>query len=66
MLMKYACSVPNEVAYPLFKQNLVACWNSQDPMARVAGLKVIGFVSDNDAISDPIKDDVDELTDLLV
>ena len=35
-------------------------------MARRASLKVLGFVSESDALLDCIKDDIDELTDLLV
>ncbi len=35
-------------------------------MARKAALKILGFVSQSDALLDPIKDDVDELADFLV
>jgi DNA-binding protein YbaB len=35
-------------------------------MARKAALKILGFVSQSDALLDCIKDDVDELADLVV
>jgi len=67
LLLKFACEVPNPVAWPLFKANIVSAWSEPaNPLARKASLKVLGFVSEGDALLDCIKDDIDELTDLLV
>jgi hypothetical protein len=66
MLLSCATEVPNTVSWPLFKANVVACWESGSVNARKAALKILGFVSESDALLDPIKDDVDELSDLLV
>jgi DNA-binding protein YbaB len=66
MLLSCATEVPNTVSWPLFKANTVECWQSTDISARKAALKILGFVSESDALLDPIKDDVDELSDLLV
>jgi len=67
LLLKFACEVPNPVAWPLFKANIVSAWSEPaNPLARKASLKVLGFVSESDALLDCIKDDIDELTDLLV
>lgn len=66
LLYKYASEVPNPVAWPLFKANIKSAWDSANPLARRACLKVLGFVSESDALLDCIKDDIDELTELLV
>ena len=66
LLFKYAEECPNDFVYPLFKENLVQCWQHASPQIRMAGLKILGFVSDPDCLLDPIKDDIDELTDVLV
>ena len=67
MLYNYASEMPNEIAYPLFKSAIVElCANQQDPLKRKAGLKILGQVCDGDALADPIKDDVDLFTEILV
>jgi len=67
MLYSYAAEIPNEIAYGLFKAAIVNLINSQDnPLKRKAGLRILGTVSDSDALLDPIKDDVELYTDLFV
>ena len=67
MLWSYASEIPNELAYGLYKAAMVNLINSQDdPLKRKAGLRILGTVCDSDALLDPIKEDVDLYTDLLV
>lgn len=67
MLYGYAAQIPNEIAYPLFKAAIVnLCQNQQDALKRKAGLKILGEVCNSDALLDPIKDDVDMYTDLIL
>ena len=67
MLFQYAAEIPNELAYPLFKEAIIALCSSQDnPLKRKGGLRMLGTVSDSDALLDPIKEDVDLYTDLIV
>jgi hypothetical protein len=39
------------------------CQHTDDPLVRKAGLKIMGFVCESDALLDPIKDDIEEYTD---
>jgi len=66
MLYNYASEIPNPTIYPIFKNFILFYCKSEDPLYRKAGLKVLGHVCDSDALLDNIKDDIDELTDLLV
>ena len=67
MLYSFASALPNEFAYRLFKPAIVNLCQSQDePLKRKAGLKILGQICDSDALLDPIKDEIDLYTDLLV
>lgn len=67
MLYNYACEVPNSLVYPIFKGNvLLFVAHQDDPLVRKAGLKILGHVSDSESLLDCVKDDIDELTDILV
>lgn len=67
MLYNYAATIPNEVAYPLFKTAIFKlCQSTDDPLKRKAGLKILGQICDSDALLDPIKDEVEMYTDMLV
>ena len=67
MLYNYASTIPNEVAYPIFKQAVMKLCSSQDdPFKRKAGLKILGHLCDSDALLDPIKDEVEMYTDMIV
>mmetsp|Transcript_39272 Transcript_39272/g.51389 ORF Transcript_39272/g.51389 Transcript_39272/m.51389 type:complete len:237 (-) Transcript_39272:402-1112(-) len=67
MLYNYASEIPNEVAYALFKPAITNLCSAQDsPLKRKAGLKILGTVCDSDALLDPIKDDVELFTDILI
>ena len=67
MLYLYAAKLPNEVAYGLFKPAIVnLCASQDDPLKRKAGLKIMGQVCDSDALLDPIKEEVELFTDILV
>ena len=67
LLYSYASALPNEVAYELFKTAIVNLCQSQDePLKRKAGLKILGHICDSDALLDPIKEDVEIYTDVLV
>ena len=67
MLFNYASEVPNDTAYPIFKQSILTfCANKTDPLVRKAGIKILGHVCESDALLDCIKDDIDIWTDLLV
>ena len=63
MLYNFAAEVPNEVAYPIFKQHiLLFCAHQADPLVRKAGIKILGHICDSDALLDCIKDDIEEHT----
>ena len=67
MLYNYASELPNEAAYALFKPAIQNLCNSQDdPLKRKAGLRIMGSVADSDALLDPVKDDVEIYTDIIV
>ena len=42
------------------------CGSQDDPLKRKAGLKILGTVSDGDALQDPMKDDTELYTNLIV
>lgn len=65
MLYNYASAVPTDIIYPMFKTNILACAARPEELFRKAALKVMGHVSDSDALLDAIKDDCEELTELL-
>ena len=67
LLFIFAAEPPSELVYDMFKSNIVlACQNQEDPLIRKAGLKILGFICDSDALLDPIKDDIDEFTQLML
>lgn len=66
MLYNYASEVPNNTIYPIFKTLILQSCNHPEPLFKKAGLKVLGHVCDSDGLLDCIKDDIEELTDLLV
>ena len=67
MLYSYAVEIPDTVAYGLFKNAIInLCSDQTDPLKRKAGLKILGTISDGDALLDPIKDDIELYTDLFV
>ena len=66
MLYNFASEVPNEVAYPIFKQNILMFAQHSDPLVRKAGIKILGHVCDSDALLDCIKDDIEEHTQIIV
>ena len=66
MLYNYAQEVPNEVAYPIFKERILIFCGKTEPLIRKAGIKILGHVCDSDALLDCIKDDIDTWTDVIV
>ena len=66
MLYSYACMIPNVIAYDIYKPLIIELSKSADPLHRKAGLKILGFVCDSDGLLDPIKNDIDLWTDLIV
>ena len=67
MLYSFASELPNEIAYGLFKAAILNLCNSQDSeLKRMGGIKILGQVCDSDALLDPIKDDVELYTDILI
>ena len=67
MLFNFAWQIPNEIAYPLFKEAIVSLCSSVDnPLRRKGGLKILAEVCDSDALLDPIREDVDLYTNLIV
>ena len=65
MLYNFASEVPNEAAYPIFKERIVQCMKQTDPLARKAGIKILGHVSDSEALLEDIKDDIDEWIEII-
>jgi len=67
MLYSYAVEIPDTVAYGLFKNAIInLCSDQTDPLKRKAGLKILGTISDGNALLDPIKDDIELYTELFV
>ena len=66
MLLSYACILPNPVAYSIFKPIIVELSQSESALYKKAGLKVLGTICDSDALLDPIKNEIDLWTDLIV
>lgn len=66
MLYSFASALPNEVAYSIFKPAICNLCSFQDPLQRKAGLKILGNICDSDALLDPIKDEIDMYTELLI
>lgn len=65
MLYNYADEVPNGVIYPLFLSHIKQFTAHPDPLYKRAGLRILGHISDS-SILDNIKDDVEELTEMIV
>ena len=66
LLFIYACMIPNEIAYDIYKPLITELSESDDPLHVKAGLKILGIVCNNDALLDPIKEDIDMWTDRIV
>ena len=66
MLYNFASEVPNELAYPIFKERIHQCMQQTDPLARKAGIKILGHVSDSEALLDDIKEDIDEWIEIII
>lgn len=66
MLYVYACELPNEVVYPIFKHNIQLCAQQADPLAKKAGLRILGYVCDPDGLLDFVRDDIDNFTEFIV
>ena len=66
MLHAYACAVPNEKVYPIFKDYLQKYGTSQNEHERAAAVYILGFIADSDACLDPIRDDIAPLTTFVV
>ena len=50
----------------MFKTNIVECAGHADPLIRKAGVKVMGHICESDALLDFVKEDIEELTNLLI
>lgn len=66
MLHAYACYVPNEKVYPVFKDYLQKYSTSQNEHERAAAVYVLGMIADSEACLDPIRDDITAMTNFLV
>ena len=67
MLFVFASDLPNKIVYPVYKQNIMEfCRSKTDPYLRKAGLKIMGFVVEPDALYTPMKDDMEEYTDIII
>ena len=66
MLYAYACNVPNEKIYPIFKDFLQKYSVSQNEHERAAAVYILGFIADSDACLDLIRDDITPMTNFLV
>lgn len=54
------------VIFPVLIKNIRACIESPDENERRAGIELLGFICESDACLDPIKDHIDEITDVIV
>ena len=66
MLYSYACTVPNEKVYPIFKKHLQTFGVSKDQHERAAATTILGYIADPDSCLDLVRDDVNPLTNFLV
>jgi len=54
------------VIFPVIIKNINACIQSENPVERRAGIEILGFICESDGCLDPIKDHIDEITDVIV
>ena len=66
LLYRYAQHVPNDKVWPIFQKYLQAYGTSQNEHQRAAATAILGFVSDSDALLDPIKENMGALTNYLI
>ncbi len=66
MIYAFAVELPNKLVYPALINLIGVCRNSQQELERKAAVRVLGYVAENDACLDSVKENIDELTKLLV
>lgn len=66
LLYRYAQHVHNDKVWPIFQKYLQAYGTSQNEHQRAAATAILGYVSDSDALLDPIKENMAALTNFLV
>ena len=54
------------IIFPVLIKNIRACIESDLDNQRRAGIELLGFIWETDACLDPIKDHIDEITDVIV
>jgi uncharacterized membrane protein len=54
------------IIFPIIIKNIKLCIGSTNPLERRAGIEVLGYICESDACLDPIKDHIDEITDVIV
>lgn len=54
------------IIFPVLIKNIRACIESVNENDRKAGIELLGFICESDACLDPIKDHIDEITDVIV
>ena len=52
--------------FPVIIKNINACIQSTIPIERKAGIELLGLIWESDCCLDPIKDNIDEITDVIV
>jgi len=66
MLYAYACYVPTEKIYPIFKDFLQKYGTSQNEHERAAAVYILGYIADSDSCLDLVRDDIAPMTNFLV
>lgn len=54
------------VIFPVIIKNINACIQSAVAIERKAGIELLGLICESDSCLDPIKDHIDEITDVIV
>ena len=66
MLYSYACCVNTEKIYPIFKEYLQKFGTSQNQYERAAATYILGYIADSESCLDPIRYDIEPLTNFLI
>mmetsp|Transcript_17318 Transcript_17318/g.12318 ORF Transcript_17318/g.12318 Transcript_17318/m.12318 type:complete len:120 (+) Transcript_17318:310-669(+) len=66
MLFNFAVEVPNDIIYPIYMKYVQLYGKSANELERKAAVKVLGQICDSDGCLDPIKDEIEDITNFLV
>jgi hypothetical protein len=66
MMYGFASEIHSDIMFPLLMKYFQIYISSKSPLERKAAIKMLGFISESEACLNKIKENVDELTDVIV